>query len=56
MIPAEYVGPYLGSNIVSAALVLAAMKWPRLTHVLFVLIFPAAGLFNIYTVLTQPMA
>lgn len=54
MIPPEYLGPYIGSNIVSAALLLSAFKWPRLTRVLFVLIFLAAGLFNMYTALTRP--
>jgi hypothetical protein len=56
MIPREFLGPYLGFNIVSAGLVFAAFKWPRLTRVLFVLIFVAAGLFNTYTALTQPEA
>jgi hypothetical protein len=54
MISREFLGPYLGTNIVSAALVFSAIKWPRLTRVLFVVIFVAAGLFNTYTALTQP--
>lgn len=54
MIPREFLGPYLGSNIISTGLVFAAVKWPRLTRVPFVLIFVAAGLFNTYTAHTQP--
>ena len=54
MIPQEFLLPYLVTNIISAALLFAAFKWPRLTRVLFVLIFTAAGLFNIYTAITEP--
>ena len=32
----------------------SAIKWPRLTRILFVLIFLAASLFNTNTALTQP--
>ena len=56
MLPSEFLGPYLGSNIISAALVVAAVKWPRVTRVLFVIIFLAAGIFNAYTAITEPEA
>ena len=54
--PPELLGPYLGSNIISAALVVTAVKWPRVTRVLFVIIFLAAGVFNAYTAITEPEA
>jgi hypothetical protein len=54
MIPQEFLIPFLVTNIISAALVFSAIRWPRLTRVLFVLIFGAAGLFNIYTAVTEP--
>ncbi len=56
MLSPEFLGPYLGSNIISAALVFAAVKWPRVTRVLFVTIFFAAGVFNAYTAITEPEA
>ncbi len=56
MLPSEFLGPYLGSNIISAALVVAAAKWPRVTRVLFVIIFLVAGIFNAYTAITEPEA
>jgi len=55
-IPSEFFGPYLGFNVVSAALILSAIGWPRPTRVLFVLIFGAAALFNGYTAVTDPAA
>jgi hypothetical protein len=54
IITSEYLGPYIGFNIFAVTLVFLAIKWPRLARALFVLIFLAAGLFNIYTALTQP--
>ena len=54
MIPPEFLVPYLTTNIVSAVLIVSAIRWPNLTRVLFVLLFLAAGLFNSYTVLTDP--
>ncbi len=56
MLSSEFLGPYLGSNIISAALVGAAVKWPRVTRVLFVTIFLVAGMFNAYTAITEPEA
>ncbi len=52
----EVLVPYIITNTVSIALLFSAIKWPRLTRVLFILIFLAAGIFNIYTALTQPEA
>ena len=54
MIPQEFLIPYFVSNFISAVLVFSALRWPRLNRVLFVLIFGAAGLFNIYTAATEP--
>jgi len=56
MIDSEFIGPYIVTNIVSATLILLATKWPRLTRIVFILIFVSAGLFNIYTALTRPEA
>lgn len=56
MLSSEFLGPYLGSNIISAALVVAAVKRPRLTRALFVTIFLVAGMFNAYTAITEPEA
>jgi hypothetical protein len=54
IVPAEFLIPYLVSNAVSLALVLAAPKWPRPVRVLFVLIFLGAGSFNAYMAMSQP--
>jgi len=54
MIDPEFIGPYATTNIVSAALVVSAYKCPRVTLILFVLIFLAAGVFNSYIALTNP--
>ena len=39
MIPREFLGAVIGSNVVSLGLVLLAIRWPRLARVLFALIF-----------------
>ena len=54
MIFSEYIVPYTVSNLISLTLVFTAFKWPRLTRGLFVLIFLAAGMVNMYTALTTP--
>ena len=54
MIPKQYIAPYLISNAVSVGLLVAAIVRPRLALGLFVFVFLAAGLFNTYTVLTEP--
>lgn len=54
MLPTEHLRPILITNGVAVALVLLALKWPRITRTLFAVIFFAAGLFNAYTALTQP--
>ncbi len=56
MIPPEYLVPYLASNVIAIALVLLALKQPRVTRILFVLIFLAASFFNSYSVITDPIA
>lgn len=53
-IPAEYLVPFIASNVVALILLVAAIAWPRATRVVFVLIFLAAGLFNAYTAVTTP--
>jgi hypothetical protein len=50
----EYLGPYIGSNVVAIGLLLVAVFWPKVARVLFIVIFIAAGLFNAYMALTQP--
>lgn len=54
MIPSEFIVPYTASNIISLVLVFTAFKWPGLTRSLFLLIFLAAGIVNMYTALTTP--
>ena len=54
MIDPEFIGPYATTNIASAVLVVSAYKWPRVTLILFILIFLAAGVFNSYIALTDP--
>ena len=51
---AEYIGPYLISNLVALGLVLTAWRWPRVTRYLFALIFLAASLANTVIVLKSP--
>jgi hypothetical protein len=53
-IPPEALGPYIGSNVVAIALLLVAALWPKVARVLFVVMFIAAGIFNAYTVTTEP--
>ncbi len=50
----EYLGPYIGSNVVAIGLLLVAVFWPKVARVLFIVVFTAAGLFNAYMALTQP--
>jgi hypothetical protein len=56
MIPQDVLVPYLVTNIISAGLIFLAYRWPRVTRVLFVVIFTAAGLFNIITAIRDPQA
>lgn len=56
IIPAEYMVPFIVSNVVALLLLVAAIVWPRVARVVFVLIFLAAGLFNAYTAITTPEA
>jgi hypothetical protein len=53
-IPADYLVPFVVSNAVAVALLVVAYLWPKVARWLFVGIFIAAGLFNIYTAITQP--
>lgn len=50
------LGPYIVSNLFSIAVVVLAIKWPRLSRILFVAIFVAAGIFNAYMALSEPEA
>jgi hypothetical protein len=52
----EYLGPYIGSNIVAIGLLVVAAKWPKVARALFILIFLAACIVNTFTALTQPEA
>lgn len=54
IVPPEFLGLYVVSNAVSLALVLSALKWPRVVRVLFVLIFLGAGGFNAFMALSRP--
>jgi hypothetical protein len=54
MIEYDSLIPYLLTNAIALALVFLAFKHHRLTRLIFILIFLLAGLFNIYTSLTQP--
>jgi hypothetical protein len=55
-IPPEYLGMVIGSNVVAIALLLVAALGPKVARVLFIVIFFAAGIFNAYSVITQPEA
>ncbi|MEJ2148165.1 MAG: hypothetical protein P8Z40_01660 [Chloroflexota bacterium] len=52
----EYLVPYVVSNCVAVLLLIVAYLWPKVARWLFVGIFIAAGLFNVYTAITQPEA
>ena len=54
MIPEGYIGPYIATNLIAAGLIVAAIKWPRRTRILFAFIFLLAGLVNAYTAITDP--
>jgi hypothetical protein len=54
MIVSEYLGPYVGSNVISAALLFSALRAPRLTRVMMVVLFLAAALLNTVTAITRP--
>ena len=52
----ELFAPLLAVNVVSIVLIFASAWWPKLTRLLFTLIFGSAGLFNIYTAIKSPSA
>ncbi|MEW5934291.1 MAG: hypothetical protein AB1816_11990 [Bacillota bacterium] len=54
MIPREFLGAVIGSNVVSLGLVLLAIRWPRLARALFALIFLGAGVFNLTMAVRDP--
>ncbi len=54
MIEYDSLIPYLLTNAIALVLVFLAFKRHRLTRLIFILIFLLAGLFNIYTILTNP--
>lgn len=54
MIPPEWLGPYLASNLIALVLLGAAWRWPRAVRWTFVLIFAAAAVANSVTVLRDP--
>ena len=54
MIEYDSLIPYLVTNAIALVLVFLAFKRHRLTRLIFILIFLLAGLFNVYTVITQP--
>lgn len=56
MIPEEFLGPYIGSNVFATVLLLLALWRPGVVRILFALIFLATALFNGYTALTEPEA
>lgn len=56
MVAPEYVVPFVVSNAVAIGLLVAAVFWPKVARVLFVVIFLGAGLFNGFTALTEPEA
>ena len=55
-IPAEVVGPYLVSNLVGLALLVAVVHWPSFVRWSLVVIFLGAGLLNAVTALRTPAA
>ena len=50
-VPSEYLGPYITSNVIVAALLVAAWFWPKITRYLFALMFLAASIANTTAVL-----
>jgi hypothetical protein len=53
-IPAEYILPYLFSNLIAIAIAFCAWKWPRVGRLLFFLLFAMAGVANTLVVQTAP--
>lgn len=45
---------HVGTNLVALALLAVCFRWPRAGRVLFVLMFAAAGLFNLHAACTRP--
>lgn len=56
MFSPEVIIPYIVSNTFALALMVVAFIRPKVARVLFVVLFVAAGLFNIYTAVTNPGA
>jgi hypothetical protein len=56
MLPPDFIGPYIGSNIFAIVLLLIAVWRPTILRVVFAIIFITASLFNAYTALTEPEA
>lgn len=54
MIPSQFIGPYVISNVLGVFLFFAAIQWPRIARALFVTLFLGAGLVNMYLALTKP--
>jgi len=51
-----YLIPLIISNLVAILLIFICLKWPRAGRIAWIVIFLAAGLFNIYTASTGPQA
>lgn len=52
----QYIGPYIGSNVFAVILLILSLKWKTASRIVFILIFLAAGIFNLYTANTEPEA
>lgn len=53
-VPPEWLGPYIGSNLLSILLSVVAALWPRISRWIFVVIFLGAAVSNTMQALQEP--
>lgn len=54
MITSEFLLPYVASNIIGLALIVAAIAWPRVARGGYVILFAGAAAVNAYLGITRP--
>lgn len=50
----DYLVPYIISQVIALLLIFVCYKWPRIGKIVLVILFFAAGVFNLYAAFNQP--
>ncbi len=53
-LPPDFVGQYVGSNVIAIALLLAAFRWPQVVRWAFVVVFAGGAIANAVMVTLDP--